>query len=114
MAQEQNVTVEVQPGDTIDSLNQRLIASGGRSINLVVPQNATVPSTLPEFEQLRELERRAGLRLTMIVDPHDRTRFGLARILSFNVSMAPAAGAASLTAPASADALTPDQYVTAP
>ncbi len=117
MAQEQNVTVEVQPGDTIDSLNQRLIASGGRSINLVVPQNATVPSTLPEFEQLRELERRAGLRLTLIVDPHDRTRFGLARILSFNVSVAPTAGAASFNAPsdsASADDQTPDQYITAP
>src|SRR5579859_480236 len=99
MAQEQNITVEVQPGDTIDSLNQRLIASGGRSINLVVPQNASVPSTIPEFEQLRELERRAGLRLTLIVDPQDRTRFGLAKILSFNVSRASAAGAASYITP---------------
>ncbi|PZS00598.1 MAG: hypothetical protein DLM69_06230, partial [Candidatus Chloroheliales bacterium] len=91
MAQEQNVTVEVQPSDTINSLIERLVASGGRSINLVVPPSAPVPSTLPEFEQLRELERKAGLRLTLVVDPHDRTRFGLARILSFNVRTSEAA-----------------------
>jgi hypothetical protein len=91
MAQEQNVTVEVQPSDTINSLIERLVASGGRSINLVVPQSAPVPSTLPEFEQLRELERRAGLRLTLVVDARDRTRYGLAKILSFNVRTSEAA-----------------------
>lgn len=109
MAQEQNTTVEVQPGDTIDSLLQRLVGAGARNVSLVIPSGAPVPSTLPEFEQLRELERKARLHLTMVVDPRDRTRFGLAKILSFNVrtsdttpaeaTFTPAAPAEPLSAP---------------
>ncbi len=115
MSQEQNITVEVQPSDTIDSLNQRLIASGGRSINLVVSQSAPVPSTLPEFEQLRELERKAGLRLNLLVDPHDPTRLGLAKILGFSVSVRSGAmlpAATSPDAPAWLTSTPPDVPVT--
>ncbi len=83
---QQPVTIEVAANDSIDTLAERLVAADSRSINLVVPPGAAVPSTLDDFERLRELESKANLKLTITVDPRDRTRFGLAKILSFNVS----------------------------
>ncbi len=85
MAQEQATLIEASASDTIETLVKRISESGARNVTLRLPQSVSVLTSLPDFEQLRVLERSSGVRLSIAPDANDKTRSGLAKILGFNV-----------------------------
>ncbi len=85
MAQEQATLIEANASDTIETLVKRISESGARNVTLRLPQSVSVLTSLPDFEQLRVLERSSGVRLSIAPDANDKTRSGLAKILGFNV-----------------------------
>lgn len=85
MAQEQATQIAVGSNDTIETVIERIAASGAREVRLRLPQSVSVLTSLPDFEKLRTLERSSGVRLTIVTDANDKSRSGLARILGFQI-----------------------------